>query len=70
VSFGDLPTHDLALGEIAERLAPRAANIHLADAFDAGGLSFDYHLRSGVVKTSNALALMRSIGLDVAPDQA
>ena len=69
-AVGLVTTHDLALGEIADRLAPRAINVHLADAFDAGGLSFDYRLRSGVVKTSNALALMRSIGLDVAPEQA
>jgi hypothetical protein len=28
-------------------------------------MSFDYRLRPGVVEKSNALALMRSIGLDV-----
>jgi DNA mismatch repair ATPase MutS len=32
-----------------------------------GKLSFDYQLRPGVVKKSNALDLMRSIGLDVQP---
>ena len=31
----------------------------------AGQLIFDYTLKPGVVKTSNALLLMRSIGLDV-----
>ena len=35
------------------------------DRFDEGGLAFDYRLRPGVVATSNALALMRSVGLDV-----
>ena len=30
-----------------------------------GRMSFDYQLRPGVVKKSNALELMRSIGLDV-----
>ncbi len=64
-AIGMITTHDLSLGEIGERLAPLAANVHFADAFDAGGLSFDYRLRPGVVRTSNALALMRSIGLDV-----
>jgi DNA mismatch repair ATPase MutS len=39
--------------------------VHFADRYDAGGLAFDYHLRPGPVKTSNALELMRSIGLDV-----
>jgi hypothetical protein len=28
-------------------------------------LIFDYRIRPGVVRTSNALALMRSVGLDV-----
>jgi hypothetical protein len=28
-------------------------------------MTFDYRLRSGVVEHSNALALMRAVGLDV-----
>jgi hypothetical protein len=64
-AIGLVTTHDLALGEIATRLGAAAANVHFADAFDAGGLSFDYRLRPGIVRTSNAIALMRSIGLDV-----
>jgi MutS domain V len=64
-AIGLVTTHDLSLGSVADRLAPRAANVHFADAFDGGGLSFDYRLRPGVVRTSNALALMRAIGLDV-----
>jgi len=58
-------THDLALSQLAEARAPHASNVHFADRYDAGGLAFDYHLRPGPVKTSNALELMRSIGLDV-----
>jgi hypothetical protein len=64
-AIGLATTHDLALTDLAAALAPRAANAHFADRFDAGGLEFDYHLRPGVVSTSNALALMRSVGLDV-----
>jgi DNA mismatch repair ATPase MutS len=64
-AIGLVTTHDLALSQIADTLAPRAINVHFADEFDAGGLSFDYRLRPGPVRTSNALALMRSIGLDV-----
>ena len=33
--------------------------------FEDGELIFDYQLRAGLVRTSNAIALMRSIGLDV-----
>ncbi len=64
-AIGMATTHDLALTELAELLPGQATNMHFADRFEAGGLEFDYHLRAGVVGTSNALALMRSVGLDV-----
>jgi hypothetical protein len=66
-AIGLATTHDLALGEIAEGWSPQATNVHFADAFDGGSLAFDYVLREGPVRTSNALELMRSIGLDVDP---
>ena len=40
-------------------------NVHFADEFIDGVLRFDYRLKPGPVQTSNALALMRSIGLEV-----
>jgi DNA mismatch repair ATPase MutS len=43
----------------------RAANFHFEDSFDGSELIFDYKMKPGVVKTSNALELMRSIGLGV-----
>lgn len=64
-AIGLVTTHDLALAEIAEGLGPRARNVHFSDELVAGRLVFDYRLRTGVVQTSNALALMRSVGLDV-----
>jgi len=64
-AIGLVTTHDLALAEIAEGLGPRAANAHFEDRLEDGKLIFDYRLRPGVVRTSNALNLMRSIGLDV-----
>lgn len=64
-AIGLASTHDLALGEIANRLGPAAANVHFEDVFEHDVLTFDYHLRPGIVKTSNAIALMRSVGLDV-----
>lgn len=63
-AIGLVTTHDLALAE-ATRSLPDTDNVHFADRLDEGTLVFDYTLRPGVVKTSNALALMRSIGLDV-----
>ena len=46
-------------------MGERAANFHFEDRFEDGELIFDYTLKPGIVKTSNALELMRSIGLDV-----
>lgn len=62
-AIGLLTTHDLALARAAESLAPRANNVHFADELVDGELVFDYRMRAGVVQTSNALALMRSLGL-------
>ncbi len=64
-AIGLATTHDLALTAFAGTLGPRASNMHFVDHFEDGALRFDYQLREGVVGTSNALALMRSIGLDV-----
>jgi DNA mismatch repair ATPase MutS len=64
-AIGLVTTHDLALSAIADRLTPRAENVHFADEFDEGTLRFDYRMRPGVVRTSNALALMRAVGLQV-----
>lgn len=64
-AIGLVTTHDLALAEIVARLAPAAANVHFEDQFVDGRMSFDYRLRPGVVPKSNALALMRLLGLEV-----
>lgn len=64
-AIGLITTHDLALTAIADELAPRAANVHFADRFDEGEIHFDYRLRPGPVTRSNAIALMRAVGLDV-----
>ncbi len=64
-ALGLLTTHDLALAHIAETLAPRAANVHFEDHIEGGKIAFDYILRPGIVRRSNALELMRSVGLEV-----
>ncbi len=63
---GLMTTHDLALTHIVDLLGGRAANVHFEDIFEeGGGVTFDYRMRPGVVERSNALALMRSVGLEV-----
>jgi DNA mismatch repair ATPase MutS len=64
-AVGLITTHDLALARIAEDLAPRAANVHFEDHLEDGKMTFDYLLRPGTVQRSNALELMRSVGLKV-----
>jgi DNA mismatch repair ATPase MutS len=64
-AMGLVTTHDLALAHVAEALAPRAANVHFEDRFENGRMTFDYRLHAGVVEKSNALELMRSVGLEV-----
>jgi hypothetical protein len=64
-AIGMVSTHDLALTRIPGTMPGRAANCHFEDRFEDGQLIFDYKLKPGVVKTSNALELMRSIGLDM-----
>jgi hypothetical protein len=64
-AIGLVTTHDLALARLADKLAPRAANFHFQDHLENGRMAFDYHLRPGIVEKSNALALMRAVGLEV-----
>jgi hypothetical protein len=64
-AIGLVTTHDLALAAIAEELGPRAENVHFEDDFRDGKIHFDYRLRPGLLRRGNALALMRSIGLEV-----
>jgi hypothetical protein len=64
-AVGLVTTHDLALAEIANRLAPAALNVHFDDSLVEGEMRFDYRLKPGPVTRSNALAIMRAVGLDV-----
>jgi hypothetical protein len=64
-AIGLVTTHDLALARMAEDPELRAANFHFADYLEDGDLRFDFRLSPGVVQTTNALKLMRSIGLEV-----
>jgi DNA mismatch repair ATPase MutS len=62
-ALGLVTTHDLALAELADTLASLVVNVHFEDRMVDGKLHFDYRLRPGTVTRSNALELMRMIGL-------
>jgi DNA mismatch repair ATPase MutS len=64
-AIGIVTTHDLALTAIPEAMDGQGVNCHFSDTIVEGRLHFDYRLSPGVVETSNALELMRSIGLRV-----
>lgn len=62
-----LATHDLALAQLAEEFPEQVQLAHFADTADADSrdLAFDYHLRPGVIASTNALRVMRAAGLPV-----
>ena len=64
-AIGIVTTHDLALTEITSAIGDVIRNVHFEDQVEANEMHFDYRLREGVVTKSNAIALMRIIGLDM-----
>ena len=64
-AIGLITTHDLALAEITQVLGERAVNVHFEDRIQDGQMHFDHQLRAGVVQKSNAIELMRSVGLEI-----
>jgi hypothetical protein len=63
--IGLITTHDLALTSLVDTLGGKAANVHFSDRIEDGNMVFDFRMRPGVVEHSNALALMRAVGLEV-----
>ena len=64
-AIGLTTTHDLALTAIAGQSGGRAVNVHFEDQLRDGELIFDYRMKQGPVTHSNALALMKAVGLPV-----
>ena len=63
--IGLVTTHDLAITNTQDAFGAKAANVHFVDHLEGDRLVFDYKIHEGVVQRSNALALMRAIGLKV-----
>lgn len=65
-AIGVVATHDLSLDR-TERLGAAARAVHFAGTVGEDGagalLSFDYRLMPGRVRSTNALALLRAVGL-------
>lgn len=64
-AIGLVTTHDLALAELDTEGERRIENVHFEDQIEDGRMRFDYRMRPGVVRRSNAIELMRSVGIPV-----
>jgi hypothetical protein len=64
-AMGLVATHDVALATLETEFEGRVRNVHFTDVLEDGQLRFDYRLRPGVVRSSNALRLLALAGIDV-----
>jgi len=64
-ALGAVSTHDLAIGELEKEMSGRVLNVHFEEQVEGDVMTFDYKLRPGVVHSSNALRLMKAVGLEV-----
>jgi hypothetical protein len=67
-AMGLAATHDAALGALEEERPGAVRNVHFTDVMDGDEMMFDYRLREGVVRTSNALRLLAMAGIHVPDD--
>lgn len=63
--IGIVTTHDLALTEITAQFGDEAKNVHFEDQLIDGEMTFDYRMRPGIVEHSNALELMKMMGIEL-----
>jgi hypothetical protein len=64
-AMGAVSTHDLGLGDLEGEMPEHVRNIHFEEQVAGDTMTFDYRLREGIVQSSNALRLMKIVGLDV-----
>ena len=64
-AVGLVSSHDLGLAPLEEESNARVRNVHFEELVADGKMTFDYKLKPGVVRTANALRLMRLVGIGV-----
>ncbi len=62
---GVLATHDLELTKLEKEYSGTISNFHFDGYIQKDRLLFDYKLKTGICRSSNALELMRKIGIKV-----
>jgi len=64
-ALGAVSTHDLGITVLESELSGRVENAHFEEQVRGDTMTFDYVLRPGIVQSSNALRLMRAVGIAV-----
>jgi MutS-like protein len=64
-AIGGVSSHDLGLVELEALTGGRVVNVHFEDHLEDDLMRFDYRMKPGPVATSNALRLMRMVGIEV-----
>lgn len=64
-ALGAITTHDLALTEIAGDARLCGANVHMCSRGNGNPMDFDYTLKSGPTRETNAIAIARMAGVPI-----
>jgi DNA mismatch repair ATPase MutS len=69
-AMGAVSTHDLGISDLDREISGDVLrNVHFEEQVEGDRMTFDYTLRNGIVQSSNALRLMKLVGIDVvSPD--
>ncbi len=67
---GAVSTHDLSLASLEQELGAKVKNYHFKDLLTDGRMTFDYRLRQGVLDTTNALRVLRQVGIAIPGEKA
>jgi len=62
-AIGLITTHDLDLGVLEKEIPRCVRNYHFTDTITDNQIYFDYRLKPGISQTTNAIALMKMIGI-------
>jgi hypothetical protein len=64
-ALGAVSTHDLGITALERELGGKVENVHFEEQVHGEEMTFDFILRPGIVQSSNALRLMRAVGIAV-----
>jgi hypothetical protein len=64
-ALGAVSTHDLGITALERELGGRVDNVHFEEQVRGDEMTFDFVLKPGIVQSSNALRLMRAVGIAV-----